>query len=302
MSTSQANTVSHIFTAQSTFDGDGVKLQRVAPDMEAGALDPFLLLDEFKAVSNDENSADIGGFPRHPHRGFETVTYLLEGSLTHQDTLGNTGTIEPGDVQWMTAGRGVEHSEIPAANGGRLHGFQLWVNLPAKAKFTAPVYREIKANQIPSVNSAESIVKVIAGQYQETTGPLLNTHAGASYFDVRLAGGNRFNWSAPLANNVFIYLYEGQANIAGQSINAQQLVALTAESSDVSADRHEIQLSLTAENSGAQFLVLSGSPFNEAIVNYGPFVMNSTAQIEQAINDHRHKVLTKRTSESEQLY
>jgi redox-sensitive bicupin YhaK (pirin superfamily) len=280
------------YAAQATTDGDGVNIQRIAPNMRAGTLDPFLLLDELKA---DEANADIGGFPRHPHRGFETVTYMLEGSISHRDTMGNSGVIEPGGIQWMTAGRGIEHSETPEQNGGRFHGFQLWVNLPAESKFIDPVYREIKADQIPSVTSANSMVKVLAGQYEQAIGPIQNNHAQASYFDVRLADGAEFSWQAPPGDTVLIYVYEGTVEIVGEPLVQQQMAKLV-RSTDAE------NLAIKATDAGARFLLISGQPFKQPVVNYGPFVMTTSEQIEQALKDMQLKVLTKRTSEQEVLY
>jgi redox-sensitive bicupin YhaK (pirin superfamily) len=251
-------------------DGAGVKLRRSLGSSQLARLDPFLMLDEFFSDNPDDY---LAGFPAHPHRGFETVTYMLDGHMQHKDNHGNTGDLGPGDVQWMSAARGIVHSEMPQQSEGRMRGFQLWLNLPAKEKMKPAAYRDIDASEIPVVNG----VKVIAGKLGETTGPI---HGGATdpyYFDVHLAPGARFEAPLPAGHAAFLYAYEGQALIGeARKPVPQRAAGLLAEGDAVCIEGGQ---------EGARVLLLAGKPLHEPVVQYGPFVMNTREEIEQAITD-----------------
>jgi redox-sensitive bicupin YhaK (pirin superfamily) len=240
--------------------------------------DPFLLLDE---IVSDEAADYIGGFPEHPHRGFETVTYMLEGTMAHRDHLGNEGLLVSGGVQWMTAGRGVLHSEMPQQDEGRLHGFQLWVNLPAAEKMNEPAYREYGPDQIPVLGiGKDSRIKVIAGALQvdgkSATGPVAAVTTRPDYFDIELAAGEALDLPINSDKRVLLYVYRGAVEIDGRPLKRQQLGMLGEGD----------QVSLSASEDSA-LLLLAGVPIGEPIANWGPFVMNSREEIEQAIEDYR---------------
>jgi hypothetical protein len=254
-------------------DGAGVKLRRSLGASQLQRHDPFLMLDEFYS---DDPRDYLAGFPSHPHRGFETVTYMLDGRMRHEDSRGNRGDLGPGDVQWMSAARGIIHSEMPQQTEGRMRGFQLWLNLPAKEKMKPAAYRDIPAAEIPVVDG----VKVIAGEYRGTKGAI---HGGATdpyYFDVRLEPGAAFEAALPAGHNAFVYAYEGEATIGGK--------ALPQRAAGILGDGEGI--SITSER-GARVLLLAGRPLREPVVQYGPFVMNSREEIEQAIRDYQSGAL-----------
>lgn len=263
-------------------DGAGVKLRR---SLGAGPLarhDPFLMLDEF--YSDDPNDY-LAGFPSHPHRGFETVTYMLDGHMQHKDSGGNTGDLGPGDVQWMTAARGLIHSEMPQQTEGRMRGFQLWLNLPAKDKMQPPAYSDIPAARIPSVAIDRGVVKVIAGEFRGTRGAVHGGPTDAHYWDVHLEPGSIVEAALPAAHNAFVYAYEGEAFV-GEEKNALPHRAAGLLSTGDS-------LRLIAGAKGARVLVLAGRPIGEPVVQYGPFVMNTREEIEQAIADYQAGALSK---------
>ncbi len=274
--------------ARETQDGDGVRIKRSLGPAGMGSLDPFLMLDELKADAAD--AADVaGGFPPHPHRGFETVTYMLEGGFRHEDHMGNRGEITAGGVQWMTAGRGVIHSEMPLQDGGPLHGFQLWLNLPAAEKMRPAAWQDIPASAIPRVslqNGGE--MRLIAGTVdvdgRPVQGAVTDRSTQPTYLDVRLPAAGGHTFTVPEGHAGFLYVYRGE--LAGPSdgplVSAQQLARFGA------GDR----LSLRAGPQGAGFLLLHGRPLGEPVVQYGPFVMNSRAEIEQALRDYRDGHLT----------
>lgn len=272
-----SRTLKQIITGNKVTDGDGVQLTRIIGSRSLLMLDPFLLLDSFETAKPQEY---IGGFPPHPHRGFETVTYLLEGRMRHKDSAGNEGVIEPGGVQWMTAGSGIVHSEMPEQKQGLLHGFQLWVNLPAKAKMTAPAYQEFPADQI----TCEQLdnggkVRVISGKTnQGTVGPVINEYVSPLYLDVSLPTGQEFNQAVADNANAFVYIIEGELSVGEQAdtIETHQLGILDNGSS--------IQLKA---NKQARFLLAAATPLNEPVVRGGPFVMNTEQQLEQAFSDFR---------------
>jgi redox-sensitive bicupin YhaK (pirin superfamily) len=257
-------------------DGAGVKLRRSLGAAEALRHDPFLMLDEFFSDDPDDY---LAGFPAHPHRGFETVTYMLDGHMQHKDNHGNTGDLGPGDVQWMSAASGIIHSEMPQQSEGRMRGFQLWLNLPAKEKMKPAAYRDISANDIPVlVLNEKTTIKVIAGKVNETVGPITGGSTDPYYWDVRLEPGADFSAALPEGHNAFVYAYEGEVLVgdAGKPVPHRAAGLLSPGSS----------VKLRTEG-GARVLVLAGKPLREPVVQYGPFVMNTRAEIEQAIADYQ---------------
>lgn len=258
-------------------DGAGVKLTRVIGGAELPDLDPFLLLDEF---GTDRAEDYLAGFPEHPHRGFETVTYMLDGRMRHRDNHGNEGLLVPGSVQWMTAGRGLVHSEMPEQQAGRMRGFQLWVNLPAKDKMTAPRYQEFAAERIPQVRPAEGVsVKVIAGGVDGIQGPIVQPATDPLYLDVALDAGTRWETALPEGHNAFVYAYEGDANIGdgddARALGSRELAVLGGGS----------RLALRAGGQGARVIVVAGRPLREPVARHGPFVMNTRQELMQAFVD-----------------
>lgn len=265
----------HIIPSHPTSDGDGVKIRRVAL-FDQPVADPFLMLDE---LSSDNPDDFIGGFPPHPHRGMETLTYLRHGSLEHRDHMGNRGMINSGGAQWMSAGRGVIHSEMPAREMQQLHGFQLWINIPAKDKMQAPKYRDVSAAEIPLITQSNGMqVRVIAGQWQiegnSIQGPLTDLAAHAGYLDIELPAGSSLSLPTQAEQNVVAFVYQGQL----------QTQPLAPEKSLLVFGKGE-QIILNAR-SDTKLLLLSGNTIGEKIVHYGPFVMNSIEEIEQAIQDY----------------
>ncbi len=277
--TAQYRQLQAVHDSQAVTDGDGVKIQRSVTRGRLQTFDPFLLLDEFRS---DDAADYIGGFPEHPHRGFQTVTYMLEGRMRHRDHMGNEGVISAGGVQWMSAGRGVLHSEMPEQDQGLLHGFQLWINLPANEKMSEPNYQDFPADQIPVVSLANgATVKVIAGEFkhgaQRTRGAVVGVSTKPDYLDIHLPGQTSIDIEVEGDKTAVVYVYEGSVDIGGRSLDSQQMGQLG------NGDRVQIQSS-----NAARFLLLAGQPLNEPIANWGPFVMNTQAQIEQAIEDYRH--------------
>ena len=276
-------TLQKVIESVPTSDGAGVKLRRSLGKSQNERLDPFLMLDEFSSDNADDY---IAGFPNHPHRGFETVTYMLDGHMLHQDHMGNRGDLKSGDVQWMTAGRGIIHSEMPQQESGRMRGFQLWINLPAKEKMKPAGYRDIPAAQIPVVQlSGGGRVRVIAGTLEadgrSTAGPMQGLTTEPLYFDVELPAGGAFAHAVKDGHNAFLYVYEGGVEV-GPSGSAQ---ALETHRAGVLAAGDSIEIKAGAE--GARFILLAGRPLNEPVVQYGPFVMNTREEIEQAIRDYQ---------------
>jgi redox-sensitive bicupin YhaK (pirin superfamily) len=269
--------VTKIIEPVSMMEGAGVKLRRSIATRELDYLDPFLLFDHF----GSHDPADyMPGFPMHPHRGIETVTYMQAGSVKHADSLGNSGVITVGDVQWMTSGGGIMHEEMPQPGAdGHMEGFQLWVNLPAKLKMSPPRYQEILAKTIPQVQIASGVsVKVIAGEYGGTHGPVTEIAADPTYLDVSLEKGCPFNISIPSDHTVFAYLYAGSADLCGSPVSATRLV--------IFGEGDSIEVLAGVE--GAKFLLVSGKPLGEPIARYGPFVMNTQEEIYQALSDLRN--------------
>jgi quercetin 2,3-dioxygenase len=279
-------TLQQVIRAMATSDGAGVKLRRSIGQSPQARLDPFLMLDEFGTENPDDY---IAGFPDHPHRGFETVTYMLDGHMLHQDHMGNRGDLKSGDVQWMTAGRGIIHSEMPQQSEGRMRGFQLWINLPAQEKMKPAGYRDIPAASIPAVAlPGGGRVKVIAGTLRldgrETSGPMQGLSTEPLYFDIELPPGATFVHALPAGHNAFLYAYEGEV-VVGMPARA-----LPPRSAGVLSEGDEVAVQAAAE--GARFILLAGKPLHEPVAQYGPFVMNTREEIEQAIQDYQAGRLT----------
>lgn len=282
----QTRQLATVITGQNTSDGAGVKLRRIVSQRQRNAFDPFILLDEF---GSDDAADYIGGFPDHPHRGFETVTYMLKGAMLHRDHLGNEGHLRAGDVQWMTAAHGIIHSEMPEQENGLLHGFQLWINLPAKEKMKPPHYQEFAAAKIPQVELADGgYIKVIAGAYitetQTTSGPVTGVTTQPLYFDVLLTPKQQLDIPVSAEHTVLVYVYKGELAIgtSDKILKAGQLGQL----------QNGDNIQLATQDRSAQFLVLAALPLKEPVVQSGPFVMNSNEEIEQAFRDYREGVLT----------
>ena len=274
-----------IQAGQPTSDGAGVKLTRVFGGPGIEAFDPFLMLDEFGSENPDEY---IAGFPPHPHRGFETVTYMLEGRMRHEDHMGNVGLLRGGGVQWMTAARGVIHSEMPEQEKGAMRGFQLWLNLPAKSKMGDAGYDDIQPERIPRITTQNGVeVVVIAGQFDDgqtsQAGAVQRPDTEPQYFDFHMPAGSQITPRVAEGHRVLLYVYEGEVEMAGQpqKLGTSRLARLSEDG--------EIQLNTQA---GARGLLIAGKPLGEPIVQYGPFVMNSREEIEQALRDFRDDKLT----------
>jgi redox-sensitive bicupin YhaK (pirin superfamily) len=265
--------ISHIVEPQGVVEGAGVKLRRSIAPRRSNEYDPFLLLDHF--YFDDPLQGPISGFPMHPHRGIETVTYMLEGSTHHRDSLGNAGLIGPGDVQWMTSGRGIMHEELPRRGpNGKVNGFQLWVNLPAAQKMTAPRYQEVTAETIPSVTENGATVRVVAGEVWGTPGPVAEIAARPLYLDVSLSPGASFRQPVPSGHTALAYIFEGAGRfgVEAKMIEATRLAVFG------DGDQVEVQ-----SEAGVRFMLIAGAPFSEPIVPHGPFVMNTAEEIQQAL-------------------
>ena len=273
--------VERLVSGQPTSDGDGVKLTRVLTQPLQRRLDPFLMLDAF---GSDDAGDYIGGFPDHPHRGFETVTYMIAGRMRHRDSAGNQGLLENGGVQWMTAGRGLIHSELPEQEEGRMEGFQLWLNLPAADKMTAPGYRDIPTGEIPELRLPGVTARVIAGESHGVQGAVQKAHTEPLYLDLHLAPGASFEQALPAGHNAFVYVYRGELDIdsgvARTGVPRERMAVLAN-----AADRDGVRVRAGAD--GARALLIAGKPLNEPIAQYGPFVMNKQAEIFQAVEDFR---------------
>ena len=272
--------VAKIIEPQAVVEGAGVKLKRTIGTQTLDYLDPFLLLDHFESRNRRDYEA---GFPLHPHRGIETVTYILSGIVRHKDTLGNSGTIGAGDVQWMTAGRGIMHEEMPQVRPEGIAGFQLWVNLPANLKMTAPRYQNILAAEIPEIKRENSItVRLIAGEIERARGPVRGIAANPIYVDVSVPGRTKFTQAVDNSSTAFAYLFHGAAIFPGADgtetlVSAPKLMVLSPGDF----------LEVTTEESPARFLLVSGKPLGEPVARHGPFVMNTREEIEQALRDLR---------------
>ena len=265
-----------------TSDVAGVKLKRSIGTPEADYIDPFLMLDEFGSENKDDY---VAGFPPHPHRGIETVTYMLKGKFEHEDSTGAKGIMSSGDVQWMKTGRGIIHSEMPAMSDGQLLGFQLWINMPAKLKKNKPEYIYIKNKELGTYSDDEKVVKVIAGKYKDVEGPEKNHNVEPIYFHIVLKNGKEFSCEVPEGHNSFIYLLKGQIKVGEKNhekTNDSNLILL----------KQGKKLQVKAEKD-SEFLFIAGKPIGEPIARGGPFVMNTKAEIIEAINDYQNGTFAK---------
>ena len=277
--TAASRTVVRKVRGQPTSDGAGVRMTRVMGTPILDHFDPFLLLDEFR--SDDPNDY-IAGFPDHPHRGFETVTYMLAGRMKHGDNQGNTGLLGPGSVQWMTAGRGIVHSELPEQEEGLMWGFQLWVNLPASDKLTAPRYQDIQADGIPEAALGEGVrAKVITGELGGVTGPVTDVATEPVYYDLHLDGGASYTVPLPAGHNVFLYIYDGSISAGPQGSSRR------VRRGEMALLSHGGRVEISADYNGARLILVGGRPLNEPIARYGPFVMNTNEEIHKAFDDYR---------------
>lgn len=272
----QPRAVERLVAGQATSDGAGVKLTRVLTNTLQRRLDPFLMLDAF---GSDQADDYIAGFPDHPHRGFETVSYMLEGRMRHRDSAGNEGLIEGGGVQWMTAGRGVIHSELPEQQEGRMEGFQLWLNLPAKDKLRDPWYRDIPSAEIPEFEQDGVKVRVIAGESHGVKGAVQREHTEPLYLDLHLAPGASFEQQLPETHNAFVYVYRGALRFETGCTVPPQRMAILANTPSSDGVR------LVAGDEPTRAILIAGKPLNEPIAQYGPFVMNTQAELMQAVRD-----------------
>ncbi len=273
----QPRKVERLVAGRATSDGAGVKLTRVLTQPLQRRLDPFLMLDAF---GSDDPDDYIGGFPDHPHRGFETVTYMIAGRMLHRDSAGHEGLLENGGVQWMTAGRGVIHSEIPQQQDGVMEGFQLWLNLPARDKMSAPWYRDFSAAELPRLRTAEGVeAVVIAGDSHGVAGAVRREATAPLYLDLHLPAEARFVQPIPPGHNAFVYVYRGAVDVGGATVPAQRMAILA---NDPSSDGAILEAA-----GEARCLLIAGRPLNEPIAQYGPFVMNSEQEIYQALADFR---------------
>ncbi len=286
---SKQRTLGRTLPGVATSDGAGVKLRRSIGSGQAARLDPFLMLDEF----GTDNPGDyIAGFPPHPHRGFETVTYMIDGHMRHEDHLGNVGHLKSGGVQWMTAGRGVIHSEMPQQESGRMRGFQLWINLPAREKMKPASYRDIPATDLPEIALDHGgRLKLIAGQVTLPGGQVMegaiNSKPGTMvtdplFLDLSLPSGTEQRLDVPRGHNAFVYAYEGSVSIDGKTLPSQHAGILN--------DGDFIRIRAGSEN--VRLVLIAGKPLGEPVVQYGPFVMNTREEIEQALEDYRRGRLT----------
>jgi len=277
-----ARSVRRVIKGMPTSDGAGVKLTRVIGQPQLPDLDPFLMLDEF---GTDKPEDYIAGFPDHPHRGFETVTYMLDGRMRHRDNHGNEGLLVPGSVQWMTAGRGLVHSEMPEQQEGRMRGFQLWLNLPARDKMTAPKYQEFGPERIPTANPAAGVsVKVIAGHAAGVEGPIRQPATDPTYLDVTIEPGAKFTEPLAADHAAFLYVFEGAVRVGegseGRAVHAHELAVL-GEGAEIRLEG----LSAGADGRSARAILVAGKPLREPVAKYGPFVMNTREELQQAFTD-----------------
>ncbi|KXK11982.1 MAG: Quercetin 2,3-dioxygenase [Chloroflexi bacterium OLB14] len=269
-------TISHIIEPKLVIEGAGVLLRRSFGPHVSNKFDPFLLFDHF--AFNNPLEGPIKGFPTHPHRGIETVTYMLEGTVRHRDSLGNAGTIAEGDVQWMTSGRGILHEEMPQRSiNGNNYGFQLWVNLPAAQKMSQPRYQEVSADSIPVIEKDGVTIRLVAGEIDGIRGPVTEISASPLYMDVKLGAGSRFSLPIPNGQTTLAYVFEGTGEFANEVVEAVSMVVFQND-----GDQLEVKT-----EAGVRFMLISGEPFKEPIVPYGPFVMNSKEEIEETIRELR---------------
>ncbi len=273
-----ARTIKQFIQATAVSEGAGVTVHRTIGTPALRHLDPFLMLDYFNSDNPDDY---IAGFPDHPHRGFITLTYMLDGHLLHRDSMGNEGDLRSGGAQWMKAASGVIHSEMPKQIDGLMRGFQLWINLPRSEKMSAPGYQEFSPQAIPTVQTSTASVRVLCGQYQGTVGPIKDPLTDVQYLDVNLPANTTFTHTLAPALQGFIYLFEGEANVTATSLPTHSFAVLGEGD----------QLAITAGAQGARCIIVAGKPIREPIVQYGPFVMTSREEINQAVHDYNNGTL-----------
>ncbi|WKZ47720.1 MAG: pirin family protein [Anaerolineales bacterium] len=275
-------TISQIIEPQTTIEGAGVRLLRSFGPKVSNLFDPFLLFDHF--AFNDPIEGPLRGFPYHPHRGIETVTYMLEGSTAHRDSLGNQGLIGPGDVQWMSSGRGILHEEMPRrGESGNIYGFQLWVNLPSHLKMSAPRYQEVTASTIPTYEKDGVRIRIVAGTVDGVNGPVEDIAASPLYMDVQLAPDTGWLFPVPSGHTALAYVFDGEGVFSGETVNAIRLVKFS--------DGDHI--AVKTENDTVRFMLIAGAPFKEPIVPYGPFVMNTLEEIQETLKELRNGTFIK---------
>lgn len=275
-------TISQIIEPNLVIEGAGVLLRRSIAPHASNLFDPFLLFDHF--AFNNPLEGPLRGFPTHPHRGIETVTYMLEGTVRHRDSLGNAGTIAEGDVQWMTSGRGILHEEMPRrSERGNIYGFQLWVNLPAAQKMGEPRYQEVSSGTIPVIEKDGVTIRLVAGEVDGVRGPVTEIAAAPLYMDVKLDPGSRFIHPTPGGHTALMYVFEGVGEFSGQVVEAVSMVKLNDD-----GDQVEVRT-----EAGVRFMLIAGAPFQEPIFPYGPFVMNSREEIEETIRELRNGTFIK---------
>jgi redox-sensitive bicupin YhaK (pirin superfamily) len=282
-------TIANVIEPNLVIEGAGVLLRRSISPSPDNLFDPFLLFDHF--AFNDPVEGPLVGFPMHPHRGIETVTYMLEGSVHHRDSLGNSGLIGSGDVQWMTSGSGIMHEEMPRHSPqGNVFGFQLWVNLPAALKMSQPRYQEVSADSIPAVEKDGAVIRIVAGEINGVQGPVTEIAANPVYLDVEVKPGSTFSYPIPQGHTAVAYVFEGAAEFGvdetgkGERLEAVHLVVFN--------DGDALQVQTTSDSS-VRFMLMAGAPFKEPIVPYGPFVMNTPQEIQQALADLRNGTFVK---------
>ena len=269
--------IEHLYAGVDTQDGAGVKLTRVLTQKLQERLDPYLMLDNFKSHNPDDY---VAGFPNHPHRGFETITYMITGRMRHRDSAGNEGLLQNGGVQWMTAASGVIHSELPEQENGAMEGFQLWLNLPAKDKMNDPWYKDFQSDDLPKYSTEDGVdVTVIAGQSHGIEGAVTRDITEPSYLDIYLPAGTSFSQAIPADHNAFVFVYRGTIEIAGETVPTKTM-AILENNTDTDG------VTITADSSeDTKVILITGRPLGEPIVQYGPFVMNSQQEIMQAVTD-----------------
>ena len=280
--TNNLRTISQIIEPQTAIEGAGVRLLRSFGPRTSNLFDPFLLFDHF--AFNDPLEGPIRGFPYHPHRGIETVTYMLEGSTAHRDSLGNSGLIGPGDVQWMSSGRGILHEEMPRRGpSGNIYGFQLWVNLPSQLKMSEPRYQEVTSATIPTYEKDGVKIRVVSGTVENVTGPVRDIAASPLYMDVELTPASEWQFPVSSGFTTIAYVFQGEGVFSNETVNAVHLVKFS--------DGDHINVK--TENNPVRFMLMSGAPFKEPIVPYGPFVMNTIEEIQQTLKELRNGTFIK---------
>lgn len=278
----QLRTISQIIEPKTAIEGAGVKLRRSIAPRVSNEFDPFLLFDHF--AFNDPLEGPLRGFPYHPHRGIETVTYMLEGSTSHRDSLGNEGVIGPGDVQWMSSGRGILHEEMPRRGpSGAIYGFQLWVNLPSHLKMSEPRYQEVSSSTIPMYEKDGVKIRIVAGTIDGISGPVEDIAAAPLYMDVQLDLDKAWTFDIPAGHTALAYVFQGEGIFSGETVEAVKLIRF--------ADGDCI--TVKTENNPVRFMLIAGAPFQEPIVPYGPFVMNTIEEIQQTLKELRNGTFIK---------